>query len=153
MKLICQSRRSVVMYTRYKQIEKFYRGSSRKNLMRANTISFVLGMTACLGVSIVGNFQGYIEHLVSTISEWAAALLTAIFIATFTGEFRKFRLKAPEIIYSEIHEKSNKKMHVSAISGPKVLDCDSHEELDKDMNISAITGPKVLDSDIDKESN
>ncbi|KAK3594034.1 hypothetical protein CHS0354_040792 [Potamilus streckersoni] len=205
--LIC----SVVMYTRYKQIEKFYRESSRKKLMIANKVSFVLGLTACLGVSIVGNFQetnvlivhligaflafgiggiycyiqaamsfrmtdlpgnclklrifrvvlcfldlllqialfvsaeeamsqetfqtnnlkwtadypGYREHLVSTISEWLVALLTAIFVATFAGEFRKFRLKAPEVIYYDIQEESNKEMHISA---PKFVYRDMHDE-------------------------
>ena len=44
-------------------------------------------------------FQGYAEHLVSTISEWLIAVADVIFFATFYKEFKQFRVHAPKIVY------------------------------------------------------
>ncbi|KAK3594033.1 hypothetical protein CHS0354_040791 [Potamilus streckersoni] len=196
---------SIVIYTRYKQIEKFYRDkSSRTKLLRLNKGCFILGLSACLGLSIVGNFQetnveivhtigaflafgfggtygyiqaamsfrmmevpgsdlkilvfrvvlcvgdfislvlflvfarkassevkpstnhlkwtrdepGYTEHLVSSTAEWVAGILTVIFLATFFGEFRKFKLQAPEVIFFENQNNNSNKSYASNVIIP-----------------------------------
>ena len=44
------------------------------------------------------SFQGYPEHLVSTISEWMAAITLMLFCATFYFEFKQFRIESPTIV-------------------------------------------------------
>jgi hypothetical protein len=47
----------VVFYIRYRQIGMHFEGSGRTTLLKLNTATFVMGITAAFGISIVGNFQ------------------------------------------------------------------------------------------------
>ena len=44
-------------------------------------------------------FQGYPDHLVSTISEWMVAIVYMLFFATFYADFKHFRVESPRIVY------------------------------------------------------
>ena len=44
-------------------------------------------------------FQGYVEHLVSTVSEWLIAIADVLYFATFYKEFKLFRVLPPKIVY------------------------------------------------------
>lgn len=41
--------------------------------------------------------QGYLLHLISTVSEWLFCLGYGVFIVTFVGEFKEIKIGIPEI--------------------------------------------------------
>lgn len=47
----------IIFYIRYRQIRTHYEGAGRTKLLKYNTVTFVMGITAALGISLVGNFQ------------------------------------------------------------------------------------------------
>lgn len=60
---------------------------------------------------------GYAEHLVSTIAEWLMAIVTVAYFLTFTKEFTKFRLNAPELIFhGDLKEQNNNPSTLATVS-------------------------------------
>lgn len=56
----------IIFYIRYRQIRTHYEGAGRTKLLKYNTVTFVMGITAALGISLVGNFQVQIFPLLIT---------------------------------------------------------------------------------------
>ncbi|EMP41019.1 DNA damage-regulated autophagy modulator protein 2 [Chelonia mydas] len=80
------------VYVRYKQVYALSPGELK--IARLNKAGFTLGMISCFGLCIIANFQGYIVHIISTISEWSLAFSFLSFFLTYIRDFQKISLRA-----------------------------------------------------------
>ncbi|XP_060069053.1 DNA damage-regulated autophagy modulator protein 2-like [Ylistrum balloti] len=81
------------VYIRYKQIKATYESFDRPGILRANTISFVLGLLTATGVSIVGNFQETNVIVVHIIGAFMAFGIGGLYCFVQTG----MSFKMPEL--------------------------------------------------------
>ncbi|MEQ2214413.1 hypothetical protein XENOCAPTIV_006009 [Xenoophorus captivus] len=75
------------VYVRYKQVDGLIDDDETK-LQRLNLLGLVLGWTSSFGMCVVANFQGYVAHIVSTVSEWSLAFSFISFFLTYIRDFQ-----------------------------------------------------------------
>ncbi|XP_052065839.1 DNA damage-regulated autophagy modulator protein 1-like isoform X2 [Mytilus californianus] len=75
----------IIFYIRYRQIRTHYEGAGRTKLLKYNTVTFVMGITAALGISLVGNFQETNVIVIHLIGALLAFVVGSIYCWIQTG--------------------------------------------------------------------
>ena len=59
---------------------------------------------------------GYNEHIISTVTEWLFVLSIVIVFCTFYPDFRRVKLKRPELVSHEMDEIQHQRLCNSSFS-------------------------------------
>ena len=86
---------------------------NQMNINQSDGVSSILLFFILSFVSIVFVLtQGYLEHLISTISEWLFTLIIMLLMLTFVVDFRKIKIQHPVVIQHENLEENNRSVNL-----------------------------------------
>lgn len=84
-----------------------YNGDDTLNWLPEDGVTLFLFNNFLILLVFNMNFQkGFVEHLISTSTEWIFSILLMIFLLTFVIDFRRIKIKYPTIINENLIDRT-----------------------------------------------